>query len=466
MQNFVNTASSIPVISGAREIKANFAPGGTTVDQTNPLVLNSTRAITNFIQRPSSLTQSQVNTYLASSVLLHNLDGWVYLSSAIDCLLNGDAAIALHLGYYSELRGSMSFLASQGIGIFNNRHINVDRHNAINLNPPIPQYRNGNPVMHGRTHYHRTDFGTHIFTWDSLDHWIKSSVHPVNDEILKVFSVSGKSFDQWADKFPYASTLTANQIIKKWLKLWNADVHFYSNDRDARNNVSYRPQRQRNVPSHFTLNEIIQKLGAFWEILEPDNTNRFMLLDKYLLRIFLQEMYRTLPTTIRSTNTFDSLVKQTLTDLGLSHDVSFINFLTNTSPVLHDLFVEAGKDAIISATGSINPLSVIARATLMLRLSTGTATSTFKLAGVTHSELDFLWDRFGFENGFWETGDYNVAITDIWDDIKDYIDDVITFAQGKAPNLCLNEIYTKRDLPQALTYFKQFHRAGLWGYSL
>ena len=51
----------------------------------------------------------------------------------------------------------------------------------------------------------------------------------------------------------------------------------------------------------------------------------------------------------------------------------------------------------------------------------------------------------------------------IWDGIKDYIVEFTEFANDLSPNLTLNEIYTKRDIPERMIYFSQFNRAALWG---
>lgn len=189
MQSFVDQASNIHIIEGAKIIKNKYLHQGILLDPTNPLILNSAHVIKNYLNGRITLTNDQVKTYMASSVLLHTLDGWGYLSSAIDNLLKGDPSIATHLAYYAELRASMSFLGAEGIGIFNSRHINLDSAGTINPNPPVIQrYSNGRPKYnpYGRPIVIET-FGTHQFVWDVLEVWINSSAKPHNNELLKVF---------------------------------------------------------------------------------------------------------------------------------------------------------------------------------------------------------------------------------------------------------------------------------------
>jgi hypothetical protein len=462
MQSFVDQASNIHIIEGARIIKNNYLHQGILLDRANPLILNSVQAIKNHLNGNRPLSNNQVKTYMASSVLLHTLDGWGYLSSAIDNLLKGDPSIATHLAYYAELRASMSFLASEGIGIFNNRHIHVDSAGNINPNPGVIQ-RNRN--HNGRTNVKR-EFGTHQFVWDAMEAWINSSIKPNNFELLKVFSVNNKTFEQWTKAFPHPVSSTGNVIIKKWLRKWNTDVRYFRSDRDTRNFASYTPQRLTNTPLLLSVNQVIDKLSSFWELIEPEETNRFHILDKYLLRIYIQELYSSLSAPLKRQSNLESIIKDTLDALGLNHDKSFIDFLKDTNIISHDLFVEAHKNALDSSTGVINALSVIARAALMLRIATGMTTLILSEAGIAKNDLNFLWNRVGTENGFWISGKIPVKFEELWTEIKDDIDDVAQWSKTFNPNLCLSQIYADDHIPLSFNYFSQFHRASLWGIAI
>jgi hypothetical protein len=450
MQQFVDNASSIYVINGASLIKANYLPEHTIIDQNNPLVIDSNLAVERHSAGHTILSQDQINTYLASSVLLHTLDGWDYLSHSIESLLSGDHSIAMHLAYYSELRSTMSFLASEGIGIFNFQHLNVDARN--------------NTTQHPLTA--RGGIGTHTFVWNCLDAWTTSPRKPNNDDLLKVFSVYDKTFNDWVNAFPFSASVLGPTIVKQWLRNWNLDVRVFRNDKNARNRSSYRPQRMTNITNRHSINEIIDKLNLFWQLIEPESSNKFQLLDKYLLRLLIQTIYSSLSSTIKSTNSLENTIKDTFNNLGLSHDQSLIDFLKDLTPITHHLFVESKNDAIDSVNGLVNPLAVIARATLMLRISTGKASFIFKTAGVNKSELDFLWDRIGIENGFWQPGNIPADFNSLWDDIKDHIDDIDMWARNEAPNLKLAKILENDAIAPAFNYFKQFHRAALWGISI
>ena len=449
LQAFVDSSSGIPIINGAIKVKSDFLPIYQLIAVGNPLSVNSKVAINQHFDPNSTsrLTNDQVNTYLSSSALLHLLDGWTYFSHAIESLLKGDSGIAIHLSYYAELRATLSFLASEGIGIFNSHHFCLTSANRIIENPPVQ------------------NSGTHQFTWDVIEKWVNSNIKPNTNDILKVFSVNNKNFEEWSNAFPYSSPSNSLLIVKNWLKKWNFDVNYFRNDREMRNSVSYRPQRLLNTPT-YSLNTVIENLGSIWELLEPEQNNRFHVLDKYLLRLYLQEIYKNLPGQIRLTNTLESLIIETLNRLGLNHDQSLINFLKDTSQISHCLFVEAGKDAINPTTGMLNAMSVISRSLLMLRISTGNISLIYKKAGITKTELGFLWESFGTENGLWESGGAPSDFETLWEDIKDYIDDTLTLATLYSTDLSLSKIYSEKDMPLPYNYFKQFQRAGLWGITI
>jgi hypothetical protein len=455
MENFINSASNIPVIDGVAQIKNTLVATHQVISPTNRLLLPDFKTvIRNHLDGSDALSNTEINTFLASTALLHCLDGWAYLSHAIDSLITGDSRIAIHLGYYSELRASMSFLSSEGIGIFNNGYISADATNSIQRNP-----------TRDRVTTTSINPSTHQFIWNSLDTWINSIVKPTNpSDLLGVFSVDGKNFNEWLTHFPYTSPNSGILVLKNWLSSWNFDINHFKKDREVRNVVSYQTPNLNVSQNIYTLNQNIDKLNSFWDILEPSGKNRFQLLDKYLLRELLRIIYDQQTNSVKAANTFESLVRKTIANMGLTVQQSFINFMISHDE--HELFVESFNTSIDPATNSLNPLSVIARATLMLRISTGSVSHILNRGGMTKEDLDFLWDKYGMENGFWTTGDLPEDFISLWEDIKDEVEQVTTWANTKKPDLDLHTMYSDANVPYSLNFFKQFHRAGLWGMSL
>ena len=115
--------------------------------------------------------------YIAFSAPLHLTDGWNYLSRAFDAASRGDYNSSYHLAYYGELRAAISLLATEGIGIFNRRHI------AIN--------ERFEPCEFTR----KKRKGTHDATWLLLSAWSRETGRA--ESLLRSIVVDSKSLSQW-----------------------------------------------------------------------------------------------------------------------------------------------------------------------------------------------------------------------------------------------------------------------------
>jgi len=151
----IQNASASAVIDAARTLRRDCFPGGRWIGPRNRYAINTVKRITADAPRrtPPSPKSLQLSQYIAASVILHCFDGWSYLSHSVESLLDGDIATAVHLAYYAELRAAMSFLASEGISIFDYKHFWCD--NTGNYN-----------VFCG---------STHTVVWQALEEWAVSS---------------------------------------------------------------------------------------------------------------------------------------------------------------------------------------------------------------------------------------------------------------------------------------------------
>lgn len=71
-----------------------------------------------FVQdNSSSIVRAELEADLAARQIEHCLESWHYLSQALAAYLNGQDNIAIHMGYYSEIRSANSLFASTGIAI-------------------------------------------------------------------------------------------------------------------------------------------------------------------------------------------------------------------------------------------------------------------------------------------------------------------------------------------------------------
>ena len=159
----------------------------------------------------------------------------------------GDPDAARHLSYYAELRAAMSVLASDGIGVFHNRHIIVIGPQKCLLVPK--------------------QISTHTFAWDALEFWANS---PAGSDILfQVIKPGGIPLRDWLDQFSAGSDFIASE----WLQQWGLDLSRLTQDRDARNLASYRPTAFTS-PGPRPIDDTMKAILRFWEICDPESSWR------------------------------------------------------------------------------------------------------------------------------------------------------------------------------------------------
>ena len=452
LRDYIQNISREGVVNGVKNIKSYHISSNKIISERNPLVTNGPKSVIKHgdATKTYRIAQPQINSFLAASSLSHLLDGWIYLSHAFNSILNGDEATAIHLAYYAELRSAMSILATEGLGVFNNQHLGIFSP-TTSYEYPKNNYKNkGTPPIQTRS---VKPYGTHTFTWDAISELSKSPTK-LNSEILKIFKVSGKDFLELTEYFHPAtagSTILTARTIKSWLKEWCLDIKMYQNDRDNRNEVSYRPQKIRNFDVRIDFQSILNDLDKYWSIISPSNIDKFSLLDKYLLRKLYSAIYPKLETLTPKID----LIRDAFNQQGINDEMLF-NFLDFQPPFSDDHIIFT--NANIKTT---NPLSILARATLLLRVSIGLVSQLFKDGGISKSELDFVWENYGIESGFWETTNAPTDFSNLWSDIQPSFGDLIT--DINTPGVSNNLFSIKERQPEAMQYFGQINRACLWG---
>lgn len=448
--HYIRKCSKSAVIEGVKSIKRLHIKNAKLLPYSNPLIKRALSSVDRHtdIRKSFMIAPNQVNQFLAASSLSHLLDGWAYLSGAFTALLNGDEATAIHLGYYAELRSAMSILSSEGVGVFSNKHIGAFS-STFNAEYPTNYYKNNNPAGS----YKIPVSPTHTFVWDAMQKWSDSSNKP-GDDILKIFKVRGLNFYELIEYFhpsTSGSSLLTLQTVKDWLKVWCFDIKNYRHDRNSRNEASYRPQRIQNFNVITDFKLIINELNAFWTVISPTQESKFDLLDKYLLR----QLFNSLHKKIAPQETLEELISNAFTQQGIQ-DQTLFNFLSYKAPYEneHVIFTYA-------AMKKTSALAVIARATLLLRISIGMVSHLYRSGGLGKSELDFVWNKYGLDNGFWSSATPIQDHIDLWlnlesmfTDLKDDIND----------NTKQNDIFSIRERnPIEMMYFSQINRACLWG---
>ncbi|MGY4399236.1 hypothetical protein [Bradyrhizobium sp. USDA 3315] len=345
----------------------------------------------------------QLSQYIAASTVLHCADGWSYLGRALMALLGGDSARAIHLAYYAELRAAMSLLATEGIGVFSNAHFFIDAPNSAKLM--------------------QTRSGTHNFVWDCLKYWgMQSRSGLLFSRLVRPY---GRTLDDWL--IPVGGSSSVAPQAQRWFLQWGMDLKVLSSDRDARNTSSYRPSgllQQNPIEAEAVLSFVRET----WAALEPSPLSSFEGIDRHILRIALERVFK--GTTGKNPSeepakfgaTVASVLKRQ--DLPVHLESGWAGFLKRQTVPDDLLLVKYSKEDPASALGHF---AVTARATLMLRIASGAAAETVQAAGFTASDIAFWSSGLGRGRGLSDALDVDGAATELWADIEDHLRSVGEF---------------------------------------
>ena len=376
--------------------------------------------------KQNNIDAQKLGEYIACSAPLHLTDGWNYLSRAFDAASRGDRSSAYHLAYYAELRAAMSLLATEGIGIFDRRHIALD----AQMQPA---------ELRGRS--------THRATWLLLEAW--SLEADSARRLLDAISLEFRSLSEWLEEVGVVKP-AQSAVAQRWLRAWSVDLKILSRDAGRRNEMSYRPTRIRTkalrpVDPHL---ELAKPLFDSWKELEPATVGARAALDVSLLR---QAIELAIKEGICSYRSFDKAWKSLE---GVMPDPSY-QALKTPSDSATAIFREAAKGEVQS--GAATP--ILARGLLMLRLASASTASLLNAAEISKSDLEFWWAALGTDLGLWDTATDIEIFSDLWIDVaeaKDEASERISAVHGGNSVRSVAGILT-RDM--SLT---QFSRAPMW----
>jgi hypothetical protein len=359
---------------------------------------------------PDTQNSRHLSHYISVSTMLHCSDGWSFLGRSIDALLKGDEGSALHLAYYAELRAAMSLLATQGIGAFDKQHFLVDGNNSVVAFP--------------------ANSPTHVFVWECLEAWANTN-HAI-DLLGEIIAPFGVNLSSWAN--PLGSAPTIRNSGQAWLKEWGMDLSKFSGDRNARNTASYRPnglEFSNNGQAETATNFV----RSIWSVLEPTGPKGFGQLDKFLLRSLVDRTTKGR----HGTNALGSIAHERLVGSIISHQGGVFTGLVPEIRefLLHSVSrVEPEILRYSPKPSGVNPdwhLSVISRATLLLRLATGATRRLFDQAGVQIADTEFWRNDLGQRKGLWKPNSIPDPMSDLWADVADGMRDFEEF-EASPPN--------------------------------
>jgi len=348
----------------------------------------------------STARARQLAEFIAASVVLHCADGWSYLGRAQAAQLRGDIGATRHLAYYAELRAAMSLLASQGIGVFDYRHVIVKQGGAVDV---------------------FNQAGTHQFAGEALKAWTRSGRSaPL---VTQVIRPAGVPLSDWLSAFTQGAM--AKSTGEAFLRLWGLDVEHLGADGAARAEASYTPRTARGC-SPPPSSKALQFGTSLWKALGPDGNLSFGTLDLHLLRRSLERAYRERfnkkPSNdaARYRTYLEAAVEAVPATLPPDRLMTFLSREHQPDDLL--LLSEAEKKS--PATDSENHLHMMSRAALLLRLSSGCARSLLTEASLDAAELQWWSDQLAVSRALIEPREIPTIANDLWTDVADALSDL------------------------------------------
>lgn len=406
--------------------------------------------LTNDLTSGKSVTHRHLAEYIAASSVAHCMDGWSYFGRALNAILSGDHNCARHLGYYAELRAAMSFLAAEGIGVFDKEHIVVSAQGRC-LRMPPPRSKPAKPAGPG----------THQFVWEALSEWANSpsSAATLNNLIF----AGGQPLSEWLRHFGFMPTIYS-QLAKDWLLTWGLDIYRFADDRNARNLASYRPTAFSGTQSP-SVHDTVQAIRKAWQVCEPESGNPFAALDRMLVRSAIKTAFRVgiQKSPEKAKSQFRMRVKSILEGVGPSGSAFFDweQFLTDSAKAdpFEPLLLAGGR---ANPTRSNHCLQVTSRALLLLRVATGAARRLVDtLPDGSRAKLDFWVESIGIEGGLWAPNLKPSSTDDLWDEIERSINELVAAAASIDSFNTLNNSF-----PFQVSALSSSKRIGLWGIRL
>ena len=389
--------------------------------------------ITALEPKSKQIDGAKLAEYIASSIPLHVADGWVFLSRAFDAIKCGDRNTAAHLAYYAELRAAMSLLASEGIGVFNNRHVAIGQQMAPTDWANIGSNR-------GRR------VGTHYATWELLGSWADDPGRAPT--ILTAITVESRTISDWFDQAGVAQSVQ-HLVARQWLKSWSIDLQYFPIDRDLRNHTSYRPSKITSASATAVDigTDVVDPLLQTWDALVPSVDAGGAAIDRALLSRALSLAY----------------------DRPNRSEGDWNNFVDRLQGIASSTLQSQLKDSGLGGFYVLNraddpsrtPMtrSVLSRATLLLRIANGVCAQRLANAQVTKADLEFWWTRVGEDEGLWARGAEPEPFADLWTEVDGAIDETeMALASIGAPR---EMVKISQVLSREVT-LTQYSRAALW----
>lgn len=416
-----------------------FTKKSAWVGKNNRYTEDTTNVVDSEIAAGALISPLQLSQYIAASCLLHCSDGWSYLGKSISAILRGDPHRSRHLAYYAELRAAMSLLASVGIGVFNAQHFVISAPRAV-------------AALKVRSK-------THNFVWDCLEFW--GDQNASGALFANIIRPNGRSLDDWLQ--PVGGAAAAAPQARQWFLQWGMDLKMPIEDKYARNESSYRPD---GMPASWRLDTptTLKFTREFWTALEPAPASRFDAIDRHILRITLESVYRGTTGLAPRDNAanFRRFVDGVIERQGFASSVAaqWSQFLRRRKVSRNLSILDLSK--LSPETRKNSHKAVLSRAALLLRVASGSAAELMQAAGFTTDALSFWWGGIGNTRGLWDGARASDSLTDLWADIEPLLRSIDAF-QASNPKTAQTFHRVGTELGHTLAGLGSCERVAVWG---
>ena len=439
-QNILNQASRSAIQNVLSRLQTHWT-NRTWLDNGNRYQFDPLSMIDEESRQGEIFSHSQLANYVAASTIIHCFDGWSYLARALDAEMVGDPDAALHLGYYAELRAAMSILAGEGIGIFNNKHVVVSNTDKCQL-------------------FRGKNLSTHAMVWEALEYW--AGLNRGINLIFQAIKPGGHNLQDWIDGFGG----NAGFLASAWLKQWGLDLSRLSEDRIARNIASYRPTAFTSSGPR-SIEKTLYSVMQFWKICDPESNGGFPIMDRHLLRRSLEMLFKNMANNSRlqakviySNQISTMLGSMNFTEEARRRWTEFLNY--EREDYTPQLFDDANQ--ISTPVDNNHSKQVLARATLLLRVATGSLSNLLSGSNLElHSDLEFWWTSESTRRCMWPDNRQPESFIDLWMDVDEAIDITKQWIDSNDQPKCYYSFWTQKS--QSAMVLTTAERIFLWGTS-
>jgi hypothetical protein len=271
---------------------------------------------------------------------------------------------------------------------------------------------------------------------------------------------NGCALEDWLA--PLGGGKVAAPQAKEWFLQWGMDLQSPAQDRDARNESSYRPD---GIPDSWCLDAptTLNFVRDIWRALEPSRPSRFELIDGHILRLALESIFKGRTGLSPSSDPvgFKVLASRVVNNQGFSPDAfkQWLEFLCRDHMPDNLSVFEFSK--ISAGVKETSHSAIISRAMLLLRIASGSTAELFQAAGFTSEAVAFWWERMGQSRGLWEGAKEAEDLLDLWADIELLLSDLDIFQKGHTPD-AQTFFRIGSDLGQAIAGLSSCERVAVW----